>query len=187
MATSEAAMGKIRMAAKAEKPIPGNWAVTSDGLPTTDAAQAIAGMLLPAGGAKGFGLAFVIDLMCGLLSGGATGEEVRPLYGDPSIPYDCSHLFIAIDVAHFDMVEGFRMKAKAAAERVRASRRADGVQAVFAPGEPEWRRGESADGQVDLALEVAAMLVGLARELNVSSEPIAWLLAQTKGSGHAQT
>ena len=82
MATSEAAMGKIRMAEKARRPIPDNWAVRSDGTPTTDAGEAVAGMLLPSGGPKGFGLAFVIDLMCGLLSGGAVGEEVRPLYGD---------------------------------------------------------------------------------------------------------
>jgi LDH2 family malate/lactate/ureidoglycolate dehydrogenase len=187
MATSEAAMGKIRMAAKAGEPIPGNWAVTSEGRATTDAAQAIAGMLLPAGGAKGFGLAFIIDLMCGLLSGGAIGDEVRPLYGDPSIPYDCSHLFVAIDVAHFGKVEHFRMRAQGAADRVRASRPAAGVQDVFAPGEPEWRKGEKSAGEVELTPEVAAMLVRLARELNVSPETLALLLAQTKGSGHAQT
>jgi LDH2 family malate/lactate/ureidoglycolate dehydrogenase len=187
MATSEAAMGKIRMAAKAGKPIPGNWAVASDGAPTTDATQAIAGMLLPAGGAKGFGLAFVIDLMCGLLSGGATGEEVRPLYGDLSTPYDCSHLFMAIDVAHFGDLEHFRMNAQAAAERIRASRPAPGVQALFAPGEPEWRRSETAAGEVDLAREVAAMLVRLARESNVPAEPMILLLDQTKGSAHVQT
>src|SRR5689334_15729455 len=91
MATSEAAMGKIRMAEKAARAIPGNWAVQNDGSPTTDPREAIAGMLLPAAGPKGFGLAFMIDLMCGLLSGGAFGSAVKPLYGDPAIPYDCSH------------------------------------------------------------------------------------------------
>ena len=44
------------------------------------------GMLLPAGGPKGFGLAFLIDLMCGLLSGGASGSAVQPLYGDAARP-----------------------------------------------------------------------------------------------------
>ena len=56
MATSEAAMGKIRMAEKAKEPIPPTWAVTAEGLPTTNATAAIAGMLLPSGGPKGFGL-----------------------------------------------------------------------------------------------------------------------------------
>ena len=50
-------------------------------------------MLLPAAGPKGFGLAFVIDLLCGGLSDGAVGAEVRPLYGDPAEPYRCAHFF----------------------------------------------------------------------------------------------
>ena len=88
MATSEAAMGKIRMAEKAGQAIPPTWAVRSDGSPTSNPSEAIAGMLLPSGGPKGFGLAFMIDLLCGLLSGGASGGAVQPLYGDAGVPYD---------------------------------------------------------------------------------------------------
>jgi LDH2 family malate/lactate/ureidoglycolate dehydrogenase len=187
MATSEAAMGKIRMAEKAGEPIPESWAVTADGCATTDAAQAIAGMLLPSAGPKGFGLAFVIDLMCGLLSDGATGAQVQPLYGDLSMPYDCSHLFIAIDVAHFCGLESFRARTAAAAERIRSGRRAPGVETLFAPGEPEWRRREHAAGKVALAPAVAAMLVRFARELGVSTHPLDLSAAQpAKESGHAQ-
>jgi LDH2 family malate/lactate/ureidoglycolate dehydrogenase len=187
MATSEAAMGKIRLAEKAGEPIPENWAVTSDGSATTDAAQAIAGMLLPSGGPKGFGLAFVIDLMCGLLSDGATGAQVQPLYGDLSVPYDCSHLFLAIDVAHFCELDAFRKRAAAAAERIRSARRAPGVDALFAPGEPEWRRRERSAGEVSLTPAVAAMLVRFARELEVSAHPLDRSLAQlAKEPGDAQ-
>jgi len=115
MATSEAAMGKIRMAAQANEPIPANWAVTADGEPTTNPAEAIAGMLLPSGGTKGFGLSLMIDLLCGLLSGGASGAEVRALYGNFAEPYDCSHLFIAVDVTRFGSPDDFRRRAAAAA------------------------------------------------------------------------
>ena len=111
-------MGKIRMAEKAKEPIPPSWAVTAQGLPTTNPTEAIAGMLLPSGGAKGFGLSFLIDLLCGLLSQGATGAQVRPLYGDFSVPYDCSHLFIAIDVAHFCELDWFRAQAAKRQQRV---------------------------------------------------------------------
>ena len=173
MATSEAAMGKIRIADKGGAPIPGGWAVTADGAPTTNAAAAIAGMLLPAAGPKGFGLAFLIDLMCGLLSGGATGSAVQPLYGNFAVPYDCSHLFIAIDVAHFADPVGFRSAAAAAAERLRAGRRAPGVARIYAPGEPEWRRRESAAGQIQLDPAVAATLVRAAREMGVPATPLA--------------
>jgi LDH2 family malate/lactate/ureidoglycolate dehydrogenase len=185
MATSEAAMGKIRLAEKAHRPIPGNWAVTSEGTPTIDAAAAIAGMLLPSGGPKGFGLAFAIDLMCGLLSGGAVGDEVRPLYGDPSVPYDCSHLFIAVDVAHFCDLAEFRARAAAAAERIRVGRRAHGVEALFAPGEPEWRARQASRQEVKLSPEVAGMLLRFARELGVSTDPLAANL-HSKEIRHAQ-
>jgi LDH2 family malate/lactate/ureidoglycolate dehydrogenase len=172
MATSEAAMGKIRLAAKADRGIPDTWAARDDGTPTTDPQEAIAGMLLPAAGPKGFGLALMIDLMCGLLSGGAHGTDVKPLYGDQAVPYDCSHLFIAIDVAHFCDVDAFRRQAAAAAEHIRSGRRAPGVEQIFLPGEPEWRHREGADGQVQLEPGVADNLIKLAQALQVSAEPL---------------
>lgn len=171
MATSEAAMGKIRMAEKAHEPIPPTWAVTAEGLPTTNPADAIAGMLLPSGGPKGFGLSFLIDLLCGLLSQGASGAQVRPLYGDFKVPYDCSHLFIAIDVAHFCELDRFRAQATAAAERVRGGKRAPGVAQLFTPGELEWQRGDRSGGFVLLDPAVVAMLRRYAERLGVQPTP----------------
>lgn len=171
MATSEAAMGKIRIAQKAKEPLPPTWAVTVNGAPTTDPSEAIAGMLLPAAGAKGFGLSFMIDLMCGLLSQGAFGSQVRPLYGDFSVPYDCSHLFIAIDVSHFCDVGQFREQVAAAAERIRTGKRAAGIDRLFTPGEPEWQRRQCANGRVRVDPAVVAMLKRFAEELGVSDHP----------------
>jgi LDH2 family malate/lactate/ureidoglycolate dehydrogenase len=167
MATSEAAMGKIRMAEKAHAAIPPTWAVTETGAPTTNASEAIAGMLLPTGGAKGFGLSFMIDMMCGLLSQGACGGQVRPLYGDFGVPYDCSHLFIAIDVAHFCEPCLFRQRVASTAEHIRGGKRAPGVERLFTPGEPEWRRRQDTNGHVKIDSAVATMLERLAGELGV--------------------
>ena len=61
-------------------------------------------MLLPAGGPKGFGLAFLIDLLCGLLSGGASGSAVQPLYGDA----DALRLLASV---HGDRRRAFRRSA----------------------------------------------------------------------------
>ena len=96
MALSASAMGKIRLAAAAGKSIPADWAVDSNGRPTTDPTEAIKGMLLPVAGPKGFGLAFIIDLLCGGLSDGAVGAQVQPLYGDAAAAYNCAHFFLAI-------------------------------------------------------------------------------------------
>jgi LDH2 family malate/lactate/ureidoglycolate dehydrogenase len=135
MALSASAMGKIRLAAAAGKSIPEGWAVNSEGQPTSDPAEAIKGMLLPAAGPKGFGLAFVIDLLCGGLSGGALGAEVRPLYGDLAQPYQCSQLFLSIDVGHFPAADTFAGRVQDQAVRVSGSKRAQGVERVYAPGE----------------------------------------------------
>lgn len=167
MAMSEAAMGRIRMAAKIGEAIPPNWAVRSDGTPTTDPGEAITGMLLPAAGPKGFGLALMIDMLCGLLSGGAWGGGVQPLYGDFSVPYDCSQLFMAINLAHFGEPGDMRRQVLAAAECLRASPPAPGTDRLFTPGEIEWQRGLTSDGTVRVDASVAAMLVRMANECGI--------------------
>lgn len=167
IALSEAAMGKIRVAEQTGRAIPETWATNATGEPTTDPTEAISGMLLPAGAHKGFGLAFMLDLLNGLLSGGAWGERVQPLYGDPAVAYDSSHLFIAIDVEHFRTEAEFKAEAREAAERVRNSTPAPGTERMYSPGEPEWERRQKSGGSVQVAAEVFAGLSELASELGV--------------------
>lgn len=169
MATSEAAMGKIRVAAKAGREIPANWAVKADGSPTTDPNEAINGMLLPTAGPKGFGLAVMIDLLVGVLSGGANGGDVQPLFGDTSIPYDCSHLFIAIDTGHFGHGDQMKSRAERYAEAIRQGARAPGVDRLFTPGEPEWERSRAARGRVRIEESVWTGLIAVATELGVDA------------------
>jgi LDH2 family malate/lactate/ureidoglycolate dehydrogenase len=146
MALSATAMGKIRLAAAAGQRIPDDWAVDAQGRPTTDPAAAIKGMLLPAAGPKGFGLAFVIDLLCGGLSDGAVGADVRPLYGDPAEPYRCAHFFLAIHAGHFLVGERLAERAHDQAMRVSRSKRRAGVDRVYAPGELVWATRQASEG-----------------------------------------
>jgi LDH2 family malate/lactate/ureidoglycolate dehydrogenase len=172
MATSEAAMGKIRMAEKTGEPIPAGWAVDAEGMPTTDPGAAIAGMLLPAGGPKGFGLALMLDLLAGLLSGGAAGAAVRPLYNNDAEPYDCSHLFMAISLNHFGNPAEMRKRVAEYTRRIRSSRKAPGVERLFLPGEPEWERRRRAQDRIALPARVAAMLSRLGGELGVDTRAL---------------
>lgn len=170
MAMSATAMGKIRMADAAGQPIPEGWATDASGAPTTDPAAAIKGMLLPAAGPKGFGLAFVIDLLCGGLASGAIGETVRPLYGDATQPYACAHGFIAIEVARFRDLVDFESVVARFAERVRLSKRAPGVEALFTPGEPAWRTRQANADACALAAETRQALVRLASSLGIAAD-----------------
>ncbi len=175
MATSATAMGTIRLAAAAGASIPSNWAMDASGQPTTDPAAAIKGMLSPAAGPKGFGLAFMIDLLCGGLSGGAVGAEVRPLYNNAATPYDCSHAFLAIDPAFF--ADDFAGRVADRANRVSASARAPGVERVYAPGELTWSTKQASRGVCRISVETADSLRAAAVSLGAD---LAGLFTQTE-------
>jgi hypothetical protein len=80
MATSVVAGGKLRLAAKKGGEIPDTWALDRHGKPTTDPVEAIQhGFMQWAGGYKGFGLATVVEVLGGVLSGGLFGTDVPPM------------------------------------------------------------------------------------------------------------
>jgi LDH2 family malate/lactate/ureidoglycolate dehydrogenase len=178
MALSATAMGKIRLAAAAGESIPGDWAVDSQGRPTTDPAAAIKGMLLPAAGPKGFGLAFLIDLLCGGLSEGAVGAQVRPLYGDAAEPYRCSHFFVAIHVGHFPAGDRFAERVRDQATRVSRSKRSPGVERVYAPGELVWATRQGSEGVCRLDVPTLRSLVDTAARAGVGKFEVALLGAR---------
>lgn len=162
LAMSATAMGRIRLAEASGKPIPEGWATDAEGRPTTDPAAAIKGMLLPAAGPKGFGLAVAIDLLCGGLSGGAITDEVNPLYGNAKQPYGCAHFFLAIDPAAFG-VDGLAGRVRKVQQRIRSARRAAGTERIYAPGDLERARRAEHGRECPLPPEVFAKLEEIER------------------------
>jgi len=158
MAMSATAMGKIRLADAQGEPIPLGWATDASGAPTTSAREAIAGMLLPAAGPKGFGLAVAIDLLCGALSGGAVGAAVKPLYGAPEQHYGCAHAFLAIDAKRANAGQGIGAIVDAYARQIRASAKAASTERLYAPGDLE-REARAARGErIPLSAALAQQL-----------------------------
>lgn len=151
MALSTVALNRIRLAAASQQPIPPDWATGPDGVPTTDPEQAIQGMLQPAAGHKGFGLALMIDVLTGVLTGGGWGRQVRPLYREPDRPNDVAHLFLAIDPARTGDDE-FPVRTAQLAAAVRASARAPGTDRVWTPGEAGAERA-AAQQQEGVAMD----------------------------------
>ena len=97
LALSEAARGKIMVAAKEGKPIPLGWAVDSEGRPTTDAKAALAGSMLPAGGVKGAMLALMVELLACALTGAAFGFEADSFFVDEGNRPRLGQMFFVID------------------------------------------------------------------------------------------
>ena len=170
LALSEAAMGKIRNAAAAGKPIPLGWATDTHGRPTTDAEEAIKGMLLPTGGPKGFGLAVIVELLTGGLSGGGTSDAVRGLYGNAAEPYNCSHFFLALDPECFGGGKAFQQSVGDLTDRIRATPPAPGIEAVMAPGDPARRNRQRSEGKCTLPAATYQALVRAAADHGINAK-----------------
>jgi (2R)-3-sulfolactate dehydrogenase (NADP+) len=97
LALSVAARGKIMAAEQAGQPIPEGWAVDAEGRPTTDASAAMAGAMLPIGGAKGSALALMVEILAAALTGSAFGWEASSLFDDKGGAPNLGHVLIAID------------------------------------------------------------------------------------------
>jgi LDH2 family malate/lactate/ureidoglycolate dehydrogenase len=144
MALSEAALGKIRLAALQQRDIPATWATDAQGRPTTDPEAAIAGLLLPIGLHKGYGLALMVDVLTGVLAGGGFGQRVNGLYADVAVPNDVAHLFVALDVAAFAPPDAFAERLATLVAEVTGADRAPGVERVYLPGELAAQRRAAA-------------------------------------------
>jgi LDH2 family malate/lactate/ureidoglycolate dehydrogenase len=138
MATSMATRGALKIAAKRNEKIPLGWAMDSQGRQTQDPQKALQGSLLPIGGPKGYGLALVVDILCGVLSGAGFGGHIGDLFGDLSQKQNLGHFFTAIDVASFMPIENFKKRMDQIITEIKLCRRAEGVQQIFIPGEIEF-------------------------------------------------
>ena len=97
LSLSEAARGKVMVAAREGQPIPPGWALDRDGMPTTDAKAALDGSMLPMGGAKGAMLALVVELLACALTGAAFGFEADSFFVDEGNRPKLGQAFLVID------------------------------------------------------------------------------------------
>ena len=142
MAMSVVARGKIRAALAKGERIPDTWATDRDGRATTDPKAALDGFLLPFGGYKGYGLALVVDLLAGVLSGAAYLEHVNSWLDDPEKPGNLGHFFLAIDTARLGSTEWLAQRIGDFDAIIHGTQRADAAVPVRLPGEIELDRLE---------------------------------------------
>ena len=135
MATSQVAWNKVLNARIEGYDLDEGVAVDADGTPTTDPHQARAGIPLggPIYGYKGFGLAFMVDLLCGALNGMTFGRHINSMYEQLDQPRKIGHLLLAIDPGRF--AGGGSLEATV--DAVVSDLRTQGE--ILYPGEPEER------------------------------------------------
>ena len=140
MAISVAARAKIRNALKRGETIPQGWATDKQGRATTDPAQALDGFLLPIGGHKGYGLALLVDLFAGLLSGAAYLTHVTSWLDAPERPQNLGHFFILIDTSVLGSAPWLTSRMNDFAAILHGSPAADPAKPVLVPGEIEFAK-----------------------------------------------
>jgi LDH2 family malate/lactate/ureidoglycolate dehydrogenase len=149
MATCTAAYGKIEIALRKGEKIPTGWAIDSQGRVTTEPADVLAGgALLPLGsdrergGHKGYGLAMMVDLLSGALSGANWGPFAPPFALRQTIPTrsvgkGIGHFFGAMRVDGFIDSDSFKSQVDEYIRVFRATKPAPGTSGPLIPGDPE--------------------------------------------------
>ena len=130
--------GKIRVAARTDKKIPEGVALDKFGKPTTDAKKALSGVQLPIAGFRGSGLAWMVDILSGVLTGGNHGGKVKDPFDDFSGPQNIGHLFIAIKPNLF--VGNYNERIKENIKRIKRLPKIKGVKEILYPGQNKHRR-----------------------------------------------
>jgi len=162
MATSQVAWNKVMNARMENQPLKAGLTVDAAGEATNDPHAAAA--LLPLGGEhyghKGYGLALMIDLLCGALNGMTFGPNITPMYRELDRPRRIGHLLLAIDPARF--AGAGTLEAVASEMVLDLKRRGD----ILYPGEPEYLR-EAERLQNGIPIEAGALA-----DMNVWSDKL---------------
>merc|ERR1719334_212694 len=141
MATCTVAVGKIEIQNRKQEPMPEGWAIDSEGKITTEPSEALkGGALMPLGGPeinsgyKGYGLAMMVEIFCGILSGGQYGPNVRR-WMDTTREADLGQCFVAIDPSFF--APGFEDRMGDLMSTCRGMDATDASKPVLVAGDPE--------------------------------------------------
>lgn len=173
MATTTVAMGKIFKARlSGQSTIPAGWAFDSEGVPTTDTEAAYFGLPMPLGGYKGSGLAFMVEILVAVLSGGAMSTELGGIRNHTK-PMRAGQMFLGVDITRYMPLEQFLERMDDLVGRVKKARPAPGYEEVLIANEPEWRSKEKrlVEG-IPLTEGVWAALVKAGASVNVDAPPV---------------
>jgi LDH2 family malate/lactate/ureidoglycolate dehydrogenase len=177
--SSVVARGKIIVAAHSGSPIPEGWAIDPEGRPTTNAQAGLDGAVLPFGGPKGSAISFLIDILCGVMTGASFAHHLNTLE-DLSSVQNLGHTFAALRTDLFMPAAEFSRRMEEILGMLRASPPAPGVERVLVPGEIEAQEeAHSRRFGAPLVPEVVAQLVAQGNEVGVAFPKA---LAETKES-----
>lgn len=145
IATSVVAISKVLTAKVAGTPIPDNWLVDENGRPTSDpSGYPETGAIVPMAGHKGYGIALLIEILAGVLTGAAFLSGVGNWLAEDPQPADQGHAFIALNIDALMALDQFKDRMDAMISELRDAPKAEGSDRIYLPGEMEWDRYKQA-------------------------------------------
>ena len=167
IATTTVSYGTVKNHALQGRAMPEGWMVSrADGRPLTDSARAGEGMLLPIGGHKGSGLAIVLGLLAGPLSGAVFGRDVVDFNADSSSETNTGHFIIALDIARFTEPQAFHEEVNRHLSDLRGSGRLSETEPIRMPGDQRAAR------RIERELNGVPMPAQLLEKLNEVAETL---------------
>jgi LDH2 family malate/lactate/ureidoglycolate dehydrogenase len=130
--------GKIRVAARNNQKIPEGVALDKFGKPTQNAKKALEGVQLPIAGFRGSGLAWMVDILSGVLTGGNHAGRVKDPFDDFSGPQNIGHLFITFKTNLF--VNNFNNRIKDNIKTIKKLPKIKGIKEIMYPGQNKHNR-----------------------------------------------
>ncbi len=130
--------GKIRFAAMNKQKIPEGVALDKFGKPTTDAKKALKGVQLPIASFRGSGLAWMVDILSGVLTGGNHAGRVKDPFDDFSGPQNIGHLFITFKTNLF--VNNYSARIKDNIKTIKKLPKIKGIKEIMYPGQNKYKR-----------------------------------------------
>ncbi|RSL33527.1 Ldh family oxidoreductase [Salibacterium salarium] len=174
MSSSVVARGNILVAEKEGREIPDGWALDKNGNPTNDPKEALAGSLLPLGGAKGYAMAMAVEMMAGVLTGSSFGSHVNSIFQSGNEPADVGHAFILFNIEHWMNLNTYNERIEQILSDVKKSPLAEGFEEILYPGERRERsRKISEENGIHLSENIENDLKTLSQKHNIRfPEPI---------------
>lgn len=168
---SSVAGGKLLLASKKGEKIPLDWATDTEGRPTDDPDVAFKGFLLPMGGYKGLGLAYVVDILSGVLTGGAFLDGMKGMYKFPDDPSLTCHFMLAIQTEAVMPREELQERMGSFVAKIKASPMWDPHKEMLIPGELEYRTEHARRAQgIPLPVNLYNELVALGQEFGTTTD-----------------
>lgn len=170
--TGASAGTMIMKAAQEGRDIPDNVVIDTEGKPITDPKAAVHGNILPFGGAKGFCLGLLVEILSGVVTGAGISHEIASLHRNFDRSSNVGHFFMALNISALMPVENYFDRIDRLIAWIKDSRPNSNVKEILIPGETRWHHYErQMKYGIELSQKTVESLSALARDMEV---PTPW-------------